>query len=243
MKIGDVVKLGHDALDVAAAYLGKKRLELYMHLEDEVPDHLMERLAAGEPAAYIIGHVDFFGAQILVDRRVLIPRQETEQLMTLVQPKGRLLDLCCGSGAIGISLNKKYPDLEVTLVDVSLDALDVAKKNADLNQVEVTILQSNFLEKVQGKFDIIVCNPPYVTEDEWEEISTKDFEPRLAFVGGLTFYEKLRREAEQFLEPGGLLYMEIGASQGEELEALFAPYKRRLLQDLSGRDRFLLVFY
>ncbi len=244
MKIRDLISLGHDALDVAAAFLGKKRLELYMYLEEEVPDGLINRLRAGEPSAYIIGYVDFFGARIGVDRRVLIPRPETEELMTLIKnPKGRVLDLCCGSGAIGISLKKKYPALDVTLADVSSDALDVAKQNALDNQVDVHFVQSDFLESVKETFDIILCNPPYVTESEWEEIATKEHEPRLAFVGGLDFYHKLRKQAASFLNEKGLLYLEIGASQGADVLALFAPYSRSLMKDLAGRDRFLLVFY
>lgn len=244
MKVSEVIPLGSDALDVAAAYLNKKRLDLYMYPYLEVPDDLLKRWQSGEPSAYIIGYVDFFDVRIHVDRRVLIPRQETEQLMALIKtPSGRLLDLCCGSGAIGISLKKKYPELDVTLVDISTDALDMAEFNATCNQVDVHFLQSNFLENVKGKFDIIVCNPPYVTEEEWNEIATKDYEPRLAFIGGLTFYQKLREAAHHFLNPGGVLYLEIGASQGPAVWQLFDPLPRELLKDFSGRDRFLLVFY
>lgn len=244
MKVSEVIPLGSDALDVAASYLNKKRLDLYMYPHLEVPDVLLERWQDGEPSAYIIGYVDFFDARIHVDRRVLIPRQETEQLTALVKdPKGRLLDLCCGSGAIGISLKKKYPGLDVTLVDISFDALDMAEFNAAANQVDVQFVQSNFLENVKGKYDTIVCNPPYVTEEEWEEIATKDFEPRLAFIGGLTYYEKLREVAHNFLKPGGVLYLEIGASQGLAVWQLFDPFPRELLKDFAGRDRFLLVFY
>ncbi len=244
MKVRDLISLGHDALDVAAAFLGKKRLELYMYLEEEVDDSLIDRLRDGEPSAYIIGYVDFFDTRIRVDPRVLIPRPETEELMTLIKnPSGRVLDLCCGSGAIGISLKKKYPALDVTLADISGAALDVAKQNALDNKVDVHCVQSNFLESIKETFDIIICNPPYVTESEWEEIATKEYEPRLAFVGGLEFYQKLRREAASFLNEKGRLYLEIGASQGPDVLALFDPYSRRLIKDLSGRDRFLLVIY
>ena len=244
MKVRECIALGVDAMDVAAHFLGKKRLELYMCLEDDVPTDLIERLRKGEPSAYIIGYVDFFDARISVDRRVLIPRPETEELMTLIkEPKGRLLDLCCGSGAIGISLKKRYPELDVTLADISEGALEVAKQNAQDNGVDVRFVQSNFLDSVEGTFDLIVCNPPYVTEGEWVDISTKEYEPRLAFIGGLDFYKQLREKAPLFMRKTGVLYLEIGASQGADVLALFEGQKRSLLKDFAGRDRFLLVFY
>lgn len=244
MKVSTIISWGPDAHDVAAHLLGVKRLELYSLLDKELPEEPFKRLQEGEPAAYIIGHVDFFGCFIAVNPHVLIPRQETEQLVAkIVNPRGRLLDLCSGSGAIGLSLKKKYPELEVVLADISEEALAVARSNAKTNEVTVELVQSNFLEGVEGLFDHIVCNPPYVTEEEWQDIDTKDFEPRIAFIGGLDFYRQLAAKAGFFMKPGGTLWLEIGASQGEAVKALFAGLPHRLEKDWAGHDRFLLVFY
>lgn len=244
MKVRAVLPLGRDAQDVAAHFLGLKRLDLYQVQEKEVPDALINRLLTGEPSAYIIGHVDFFGAHIKVDGRCLIPRQETEQLVAKIgEPRGRLLDLCCGSGAIGISLKKKYPQLEVVLADISEEALSVAKENAQANDVDVTFVKSHFLDSIEGTFDIIICNPPYVTEEEWQKIATKDFEPRIAFIGGLEFYKILAARAASYMKSGGLLALEIGSTQGEAVSALFQKQSYSLEKDFAGLDRFLWIFY
>jgi release factor glutamine methyltransferase len=243
MKVKDIILLGVDAQDVVAHYLGVKRLDLYLDLEREIPNDILDRLQAGEPSAYIIGHVDFFDCRIAVDRRCLIPRQETEQLVAKIKGTGRLLDLCTGSGAIGISLKKRYPEIDVVMADISPEVLDLAEKNAAANNVKVSIVQSDLLDNIEGKFDIIVCNPPYVTEREWEEIATKDFEPRLAFIGGLAFYEKLSQKAGDYMNPGGTLIVEIGSTQGEAVKALFKKQLCRLEKDFAGHDRFLWIFY
>ena len=201
------------------------------------------------PEAYRIGNVPFGDLEIDVNSSVLIPRPETEILfeeaVKKISKKGKALDLCCGSGAIGLALKKRIPELDVTLADLSEDALDVAKKNAEKYDLDVRFCQGDFLEAVAGeKFDYIFCNPPYISADVYETLdsSVKDHEPKMALVGGksgLEFYERLATQIDEILLPGGKLFLEIGYDQGDAVKSLFAG--SRVEKDWSGHDRF--VFY
>ena len=226
-------------------------------LTNEEKERFLEavtRYVQGEPLAYILGFVPFFNCSIKVNASVLIPRPETEQWTAglaekLTKPM-RVLDLCTGSGAIGVSLKKQCPFLDVTLADISEEALALAQENAKANGVSVCFVQSDLFEKIEGTFDLIVTNPPYISEKEYEALasSVKDFEPVLALKApeeGLYFYRRLAEEARGFLKKEGELWMEIGASQGESVKKLFESWGRVFVEkDWAGHDRLVkaLVF-
>lgn len=236
--------------------LSLSRIDLYMRhdlpLTEKEKDLIrswLERRGKREPLQYIKGDVSFFGAKIKVNRSVLIPRQETELLAERIAKEDlegkTLLDLCTGSGCLGISLKKKNPSLSVTLSDISEDALEIAKENALLNEVSVEVLKGDLFSSLKARaFDYIVCNPPYVSKSEWEtlEPEVKEFEPVLALIGGesgLDFYERLSKEAFNHLLPSGKLFLEIGSTQLEALKKMFS--NGEFLSDYSGHDRFLIV--
>lgn len=201
------------------------------------------------PLQYILGTQEFMGLTFQVDENVLIPRQDTEGLvekvLSITKGTERVLDLCTGSGCIGISLKKHKSSLQVTGVDISPKALQVAKKNAENLQADVTWIESDLFEKVTGTFDVIVSNPPYIQSDVIKTLmpEVKDNEPLLALDGredGLYFYRKIIREAKNYLSSQGILCLEIGYDQGEAV----AEFMRQqgfeeisVEQDLSGLDR------
>jgi release factor glutamine methyltransferase len=201
-----------------------------------------------------VGKVDFFGAEIHVDRRALIPRVETEWLVDLTAKQLRkeamsLLDLCSGSGCIGICLKKKFPPIQVSLSDLSSDAMALAQENAARNGVELEFCIGDFFSPFQGrKVDAIVCNPPYISTKEFLNLdpSVRDFEPKMALIGGedgADFYRRLSLEAPDYLTPQGQLFLEIGWDQGGLVQEIFpsSVWKKQLLQDLSGKDRFFFL--
>lgn len=240
--------------EIAAACLGKKRFEVFWERERSPIagfQEKLERAAQGEPLDYLIGEKEFFGANIRTDRRALIPRVETELLAEKVSQKvgrgKRLLDLCCGSGCLGISLKKKRPDLEVFLSDLSKQALSLARENASLNGVDVSFLEGDLA--FPGEVDAIVCNPPYIETEEIERLdsSVRDFEPRMALDGGgdgLSFYRRLADMAPRVLSSGGFLFLEIGWNQGDAVEKIFLSdvwAAKERLADFSGHSRFFFL--
>ncbi len=248
-----------DVEELLAHVLGLKRLDLYLQfdrpLEEEEISRFREyikRKAAREPRQYIQKEVEFLGCKIGVDPSVLIPRQETEILVSHILEEvpdtPRVVwDVCTGSGCIGIALKKKKPSWTVVLSDLSEAALDLAAKNARLNQVDLTLLQGDLLNPFKGqRSDLVVCNPPYVSLEEYAslELEVRGFEPKSALVGGvsgLEFYERLEKELPSFLNPGSKIYFEIGSGQGGKLLTLFSNFKwkeGRVRSDWSGRDRF-----
>jgi release factor glutamine methyltransferase len=214
----------------------------------------LKRVSQHEPVEYITGAVDFFGCAIKVDPRVLIPRPETELLVDHIAKKITsqkiLWDVCTGSGCIGIALKKKFPQLQVFLSDISEDALVLASENAEENGAEVEIFQGDLLAPFKGKCtDLLVCNPPYVQTSEFLnlDLSVRNFEPKLALVGGdqgLDFYRRLAAEIPGYLNPGGQVFLEIGFAQGKAVQEIFSsPIWRssQLVQDFSGKDRFFFL--
>lgn len=221
----------------------------------EVENDLFEKIDRGVPIDYIIGFVDFYGVKIEIDQNVLIPRQETELLVDLVvkelkrkeQKNVRILDVCTGSGCIAIALKKKFPHIEVFAVDIQDSALMVAKKNAQINGVEISFIQSDLFENIQLKeFDIIVSNPPYISYEEYLTLdgSVKDYEPPIAltdFSDGLQFYKKFSKVIKNFLKPGGKAFFEIGYNQKEMIKEIFENdswENGQFLKDYAGHDRF-----
>lgn len=251
------------AEELIADALQSTRMQLYLEHDRPLQDSelllIRERLARrakGEPNPYIRGDVEFHGCQLKVTPDVLIPRQETGVLVDKIigEIKGcetgkLLLDLCCGSGCIGISLKKRFPELAVVLTDVCPKALAIAHENAKQAGAEVEFLQGDLLQPFQGrKAHYVVCNPPYVSEREFQELEREvKWEPRHALVGGptgLEFYEKLALQLPACLASGAKVWLEMGHTQGAPLLNLFgqSPWKnQQVLQDWSGKDRFLYL--
>jgi release factor glutamine methyltransferase len=195
-------------------------------------ESLTKRLIDGEPLAYLLGEWEFYGLPLYVDKNVLIPRDDTCAVAALAIQKGqflgqdpRILDLCTGSGCIGLAVASRIKDARVTLADISKEALAVAKKNITRNHLSgrVSVIQADALKRPSaflGKFDMIVSNPPYITAKEMQELphSVSDYEPHLALFGGedgLDFYRAIAKNYTHALKPGGYLCFEFGMGQGD----------------------------
>ena len=221
---------------------------------------ILNDLNTGKPLQYILGHTEFFGLPFKVNPSVLIPRPETEELVewvisTINKTKGEsgsLLDIGTGSGCIAISLKKNLPLLEVTAIDISHEALQTAKGNAGLNKTDINFLQGDILEPglsiAPSNFDIIISNPPYVTQQDKLQMhqNVTDFEPHTAlFVSEqdpLLFYRVIAEFALKHLKPAGLLFFEINENYGEQICDLLQNQhfdNIELRKDLSGRDRMI----
>lgn len=211
---------------------------------------MMERLSNGEPWQYVVGSVEFYGRTFEVNNSVLIPRQETElvteQLVKRLNKKSVVLDLCCGSGIIGITAALET-GAAVTLADVSDEALKVAKYNAKRNKAKVDIIKSNMFSNLCGRCNAIVCNPPYIETDVIETLddSVKNYEPHIALDGGkdgLDFYRVLADKAPRHLTKNGLLVLEIGYNQGETVKNLFADkFDVEVMKDYGGNGRIVIA--
>lgn len=242
--------------------LGLDRMKLYMNFEKplteqewkECNDRLFKRLQ-GHPLPYIHGSVEFYQCKIRVTPDVLIPRQETEilvdkivQVLSKEDCKGKvLLDLCCGSGCIGLALKKRFPELQVVLSDYSAAALKVARQNAEQNQLQVTFLEGDLLQPFKGqRAHYFVCNPPYISEEEFKTLDreVRDFEPRQALVGGpkgFEIYQRLERDLPDFLEPHAKVWFEIGHHQAEAVREIFSSARwknQKAENDWAGQNRF-----
>lgn len=248
--------------ELIADALGLSRVDLYLNYDRPIQEEelkkvreALKRSIQGEPWQYIRGFVEFYGCHIKVSQAVLIPRPETEILVDLVVKEialkdlsqKKLLDLCAGSGCIGLALKKRFPELQVTLSEISEQAYQLILENSDINDLEVHVIKGDFFKPFENKkFDFIVCNPPYISEKEYEMLdkSVKDFEPKGALCSGptgLEFYERLAREVGTYLNPGGKLFLEIGYTQGPALKEIFtSPHFKNLnlRKDWAGHDRF-----
>jgi release factor glutamine methyltransferase len=250
------------AEDLLAHVLHCKRVDLYLQYDRPLVEkeivlmrELVKRCSLQEPLDYVLGEMDFYGCKIRIDKRALIPRPETEILVDLISKKigsnsGVLWDLCTGSGCIGIALKKKLPHLQVSLSDISDQALQLAKENSLLNEVKVDFCLGDLLTPFQEKkADWVVCNPPYISKNEYAllDVSVKEFEPSLALIGGergVEFYERLEKELVSFLNHGASVFFEIGATQGDCIKEIFSSSiwrSQKVLQDWSGKDRFFFL--
>jgi release factor glutamine methyltransferase len=239
----------------------KNRAWLLAHADEEFGGctairyaSLVERRLAGEPVQYITGEVEFYGLPFHVTRDVLIPRPETEHLVekTIALATGlhspRIVDVGTGSGAIAIALAHALPPAEISTIDLSPAALEVARQNAERNNVRVRFLQGDLLEPVNGEqFDLVVSNPPYLPESDRKSLAVevRDYEPSLAlFAGrdGLDIYRRLIPSSPQVLGPGGYLLLEIGFGQAESVAGLLTAAGFRHIErtsDLQGIPRVL----
>jgi release factor glutamine methyltransferase len=243
-----------------AHVLGCRRLDLYLRFGETVPEaelvtlrELLKRRGEGEPLQHLLGSVEFCGHEFVSDHRALIPRPETETLVELVLKKcatapARVLDMATGSGCIGLSLSKAWPLSEVTLADISEDALDLARLNASRLSANVKLLRSDLFEKITGSFDVIVANLPYLPSAEIPTLSVEvKRDPILALDGGpdgLRIVERFLNDALPHLNSGALIALEVGHDQG-------APVATRCTElgylnahtaaDLAGIHRFVFA--
>ena len=221
----------------------------------------VQRILSGEPLAYVLGQWDFYGMTLQVDNNVLIPRDDTCAVTALaikralfLQSAPRILDLCTGSGCIGLAVASRVKDAKVTLADISKEALAVAKKNVTNQKLSarVSCIQADALGEPSaflGKFDMIISNPPYITTAEMEKLpsSVKEYEPHLALHGGddgLIFYRSIAEKYSNALKPGGYLCFEFGMGQGDAVCAILEENGYTVLErsrDYNQRERAVIA--
>ena len=247
---------------MVAHVLRRKRLELYLDFEREIAEptlgtlrEMVKRRAAGEPLQYVLGVANFCGLDFAVDKRVLVPRPETELLVDYVVKNGAaaktIADIGAGSGAIAVSLAKKLPSARVLAVDVSAEALEVARANAATHNAQVEFFHGNLLAPLPDgvQFDWIVSNPPYIPSGEIAGLTReiRDHEPRAALDGGADGLDIIRRiaaEAKARLASGGRVAVELGAGQGTAAERIFLDngYRvEKMITDWQGHARVLVA--
>lgn len=231
-------------------------LKKYLHEEDNL-EEAIKRLENGEPVQYIVGDVDFYGNIIKVNKNVLIPRRETEELVEktvnyikkhINKQSVDILDIGTGSGCIPISIAKLVPNSNVSAVDISPEALEVAKENAKINNVDINFIQSDLFANVNQKFDCMISNPPYIRRDEEIMDIVKNNEPHLALYAddeGLYFYKEIIKSASKFLNEKFVIGFEIGEEQGNDIvniaKSEFPNAKVILEKDLQHLDRFVFI--
>ena len=261
----ELIRQGEEAESLSFVYRSLKNLsftDFVFALQKEVTEEekqfvkgIFQQLAAHKPAQYIIGQADFYGMQLTVDERVLIPRPETEELVELILAENseeslKVLDIGTGSGAIALALAKARPDWSVTATDISQEALDLASNNAKNQKLNIFFKKSDCFAEISEKYDIIVSNPPYISREDESEVGLNvlNSEPHLALFAdedGLAIYRRIAEDAKDYLKDGGKIYLEIGYKQGQSVPELFRkhlPEKRvRTLKDQFGQDRMVVV--
>lgn len=228
---------------------------LKKYLKPDLLEQGLKLLENGEPVQYIIGNVDFYGYKFEIDKRVLIPRFETEELIekTINYLKSfpdnvKIIDLGTGSGCIAITLKKLLPQASITAVDISEQALEVARVNASNLKADITFIKSDMLDGVDGTFDVIISNPPYIAYDEEIMKIVKNNEPKQALYAaneGLYYYEQILKNCSKYLQNKFLIAFEIGQTQGEKIKSLAYKYLDNItvdiVKDIQGLDRFIFI--
>ncbi len=270
MEKDDAESAAFAARQLLCKVTGKTREQLLadmqMYVSDDVlnqANQLAVRILADEPLAYVLGEWEFYGMTLQVNPNVLIPRDDTCAVTDLAIQQAlylgdnpRILDLCTGSGCIGLAIASRVKDAKVTLADISREAMQVARKNISAQKLSnrVTCVQANALEAPPaflGKFDLIVSNPPYITTQEMQELphSVAKYEPHLALHGGddgLEFYRCITNKYRSALKPGGYLCFEFGMGQGNAVCALLEENGFTILErssDYNERERAVLARY
>ncbi|MBI5273674.1 MAG: peptide chain release factor N(5)-glutamine methyltransferase, partial [Chlamydiales bacterium] len=265
LKRANINSYSQAAEDLLSYILHMHPMDLYLHCDQLISEEdlnklngMLQRRVAGEPLQYILKEISFFSCSIQVSQDALIPRQETELLVdracSIIKEDGlqgkTVFDLCCGTGCIGISVKKRYPSLSVYASDISQPCVELARINAEANNVDIDVLVGDFLHPFKGlKADYVFCNPPYISEEEYlyleKEVSC--FEPKLALIGGedgLFFYKKLSIELPAYLKPKAKVFLEIGKDQGKCLIGIFSSSGCKAMsceKDLAGHDRFFFL--
>ena len=211
----------------------------------------IKRLNNGEPLQYIVGDVNFYGNTIKVDKRVLIPRFETEGLCEIAKEylKDNIdcIDLGTGSGCIAITLKKMNRSINMDAIDISSDALTLACENAKINSVEINFIQNDMLNNIDKKYDLIISNPPYIRYDEEVMDIVKNNEPSLALYAdndGLYFYEEILKSAKHNLKDKYVILFEMGYDQGDKIKSIAHKYldcNVEIKKDLQGFDRYVII--
>jgi len=253
-----------NAEHLLAHALGLKRIELYLEFERPLEEavlaplrELVRRRGQGEPLQHLLGTVEFDGRVFLCDKRALVPRPETEQLVELLKsrisdPASRILDVGTGSGVIALSLAANFPEAKITATDISESALVLARENAARLELQdrVQFVDGDLLEGIAGKFDLIVANLPYVPTVDRETLSREVLhDPAIAVFGGERGDELVRKlidAAPDYLSPGGLLALEVGIGQADDLASLLAEknyHDIEAIRDYGGVIRFLFGRY
>ena len=261
----ELVRKGEEAESLSFVYRSLKNLsftDFVFALQQEITEEekqfvekINQQLAAHKPAQYIIGQADFYGMQLKVDERVLIPRPETEELVEIILDENHeenlsVLDIGTGSGAIALALSKNRPDWSVTAADISQEALELASENAKNQNLQIFLKKSDCFTEISEKYDIIVSNPPYISREDESEVGLNVLysEPHLALFAdedGLAIYRRIAEDTKDYLKDGGKIYLEIGYKQGQSVPELFRkhlPEKRvRTLKDQFDQDRMVVV--
>lgn len=255
LKDNGIIDAKLDAWYLLAHVFGMSRSDFILREQEEsqkdkalLYDELVKRRARHIPLQYITGTQEFMGLEFEVNENVLIPRQDTEILVEEVlnfSKNKSVLDLCTGSGCIIISLSKLGNINKAVAADISKEALQVAKRNAEKLNVDVTFIYSDLYEKIEGRFDIIVSNPPYIKSVELLSLmpEVRDHEPKLALDGGsdgLLIYQRIIKDAVRFLNPGGHVFLEIGYDQGKALSGMLKDAGFTdiyIKKDYGGLDR------
>ena len=247
-----------------ANILNKNPLELLLFLNEEVDEEKanlykreVEALENNKPLQYVIGKVNFYGSEFIVNKNVLIPRFETEELVENTIKKInemfnnkniKILDIGCGSGVIGLTLKKFFPESNVTLVDISKEALEVAKENAKRLNLEVNFIESDVFQNVYDIYDVVISNPPYIMDDEEIEDIVRDNEPHIALYAGkdgLDCYKKIMQDIKRHLNNKYLISFEIGRYQAPSIISMANYFLSKPIievkKDLQERDRMIFI--
>ena len=247
----------------------EERYNLYVNFEEEMPKELFEKFNAGmqrilkqEPMAHVLGYSWFYGYKMISSPDALIPRVETEELCAQILsrideffPEGSIevVDVGTGSGAIAITLAKEESRINMKASDISEDALGLAKRNAEINEASIEFVSGDMLKPFienKDKFDILVCNPPYIPEEEEMEVSVVDYEPSVALFGGkdgLKFYREVFRDCKEVLKPRSMMAFEMGWNQKEAMtnliEEILGEVEYEFVKDMNGKNRMLFVYF
>lgn len=259
MKIKDILETNNNDLIIALTYLLNTNKNLLFLNKEEILDKKIEielkkindKINEGYPLQYAIGKWNFYGLDLLVDNRALIPRYETEILVDLIindnSNNKKILDIGTGSGAISLALSKNLKNSKILGVDISKDAIDLANENKiKLNISNVEFKESDIFSNIDEKFDIIVSNPPYINKEDFEKLDNKlYYEPQNALYGGedgLYFYKKIIKNAKKFLNKNGKIYLEIGYDQKDSISNLLEEYGYKQIKsykDFNDFDRII----
>ncbi len=259
MKIKDILEKNNNDLIIALTYLLNTNKNLLFLNKEEALDEKIEnelkiindKINEGYPLQYAIGKWNFYGLDLLVDKRALIPRYETEILVDLIindnSNNKKILDIGTGSGAISLALSKNLKDSKIIGVDISKNAIDLANENKiKLNINNVEFKESDIFSNIDEKFDIIVSNPPYINKEDFEKLDKKlYYEPQNALYGGedgLYFYKKIIKNAKNFLNKNGKIYLEIGYNQKDSISNLLEEYGYKQIKsyrDFNDFDRII----